>query len=195
MGKSILLDDELCRQIVEDYDAISHETCHIEGRCGLKNLGGTCYMNSVLQSLLFTSSLTNYLLFNEDNHIKNLSVFNQLIANEYINLIYLLSCGKYRIITPAPFKQIISQKINKYFENYQQDAHEFLMVLLDYLHTDLSGVRISLLKIYNTLVLFEQIESMNTLHENQQMNYSIIIDLFYVSIFSKKTYQVQSLSN
>ncbi|CAF1534685.1 unnamed protein product [Rotaria sp. Silwood1] len=65
-------------------------------------------MNSVLQSLLFTSSLTNYFLLNEnteDSTMKNISVSKEIVASEYLNLLYLLYCGEYNIVTPGPFKQ------------------------------------------------------------------------------------------
>lgn len=97
-------------------------------------------MNSVLQSLLFTLPLTSYFLLNDDT--KNISVSNKIIANEYLNLIYLLFCKKYAVITPVPFKQIIGHIQDIYFENQQQDAHEFLLFLLDYLHEDLIRVRL-----------------------------------------------------
>ncbi|CAF3683336.1 unnamed protein product [Rotaria sp. Silwood1] len=97
-------------------------------------------MNSVLQSLLFTSSLTNYFLLNEnteDSTMKNISVSKEIVASEYLNLLYLLYCGEYNIVTPGPFKQVIGHIHHSYLENQQQDAHEFLIFLLDYLHKHL----------------------------------------------------------
>ena len=126
---SMLHDDKLCQKIAQDYHAIPN-TFHQPGNiCGLKNLGGTCYMNSVLQSLSFTSFLTNYFLL--EKYSKG------IIVNEYLNLLYLLCSGKYAVITPAPFKQVIGHIKYVYMENQQQDAHEFLLFLLDYLHRDL----------------------------------------------------------
>ncbi|CAF4224545.1 unnamed protein product [Rotaria socialis] len=140
-SKSILLDDAFRVQIAKDYRAISHGSDQAGIVCGLKNLGGTCFMNSVLQSLLFTSPLTSYFLLNED--MKNISVSNEIIVNEYLNLIYLLFCKKYAVIIPVPFKQIIGHMQDIYFENQQQDAHEFLLFLLDYLHEDLIRIKLT----------------------------------------------------
>ncbi|CAF1432985.1 unnamed protein product [Adineta steineri] len=159
--KSIIRDDQLYKQITQDYHAISNTTQQIENLCGLKNLGGTCYMNSILQSLSLTSLLTNYFLYNQDS-----LVFKGIIINEYLNFLYLIRCGQYSTIIPAPLKQIIGHINYAYLENQQQDAHEFLIVLLDYLHIDLNRTQCTDEEIdYN---LFGQI------NKN-----SIIVDLFY----------------
>jgi len=143
--ESILHNDTYHRQIAQDYHAISNEFHQVGNLCGLKNLGGTCYMNSILQSLSFTSLLTNYFFSNDyiqDINTNNKSISKGIVAHEYLNLLYLLCSGKYDIITPAPFKQIIGHIQYGYLQNQQQDAHEFLSFLLDYLHKDLIRVRI-----------------------------------------------------
>jgi ubiquitin carboxyl-terminal hydrolase 8 len=101
-------------------------------------------MNSILQSLSFTSLLTNYFLYNKDIRTKNIS---GIIANEYLNLMDLLCSDKYCVVTPKPFKQVIGHIKYIYLENQQQDAHEFLIFLLDYLNQDLNRVRILILRI------------------------------------------------
>lgn len=140
----------LYKQIEEDYHAISNPSHQAGNLCGLKNLGGTCYMNSVLRSLSLTSLLTNYFFSNK-------SILEGIIVNEYLNLLYLLSCGKYDVLTPAPFKQVIGHIQKVYLGDQQQDAHEFLIFLLE----ELNRVRIT------------EIETI--------LINSIIIDLFYVS--------------
>ena len=144
MRKSILYYDTLHRQIVRDYRAISNDLKNPGNICGLKNLNGTCYMNSVLQSLLFTSSLTEFFLLNkctEDENTKNTLISTKLVAKEYSNLLYLVCRGEYTVLTPAPFKQIIGHVNRVYLGNQQQDAHEFLIFLLDCLHEDLNRAR------------------------------------------------------
>ncbi|CAF3889154.1 unnamed protein product, partial [Rotaria sp. Silwood1] len=37
--------------------------------------------------------------------MKNISVSKEIVASEYLNLLYLLYCGEYNIVTPGPFKQ------------------------------------------------------------------------------------------
>lgn len=91
-------------------------------------------MNSVVQSLSFTSLFTNYLLSKE--FIKN---SDSIIINEFWNLLCLLNCGKYRLITPIPFKQIIGHMKHFYLRNEQQDTHEFLIFLLDYFRNEMNN--------------------------------------------------------
>ncbi|CAF1420306.1 unnamed protein product [Rotaria sp. Silwood1] len=174
--------EKLRRQIAQDYQAISNEFRQIGNICGLKNLGGTCYMNSVLQSLLFTSSLTNYFLLNEniqDSTMKNISVSKEIVASEYLNLLYLLYCGKYNVVTPAPFKQVIGHINHNYLENQQQDAHEFLIFLLDYLHKDLNRIKFT--------EVLNQTQEIERNAVNQINNHSIIVDLFYGTYLSTIT--------
>ncbi|CAF3507276.1 unnamed protein product [Rotaria sordida] len=180
--KSILYDGVLRKQIAEDYQTISNEFRQVGNICGLKNLGGTCYMNSVLQSLLFTSLLTNYFLLNENDKdltMNNLSVSKQIIASEYLNLLYLLYRGEYNVLTPAPFKQVIGHIQLTYLENQQQDAHEFLIFLLDHLHKDLNTIK--------STEILNQTQEIERNLVDQINNHSIIVDLFYGTYLSTTT--------
>ena len=126
-SSSILRNDLSHQRLARDYHAISNTSQQAGNLCGLKNLQGTCYMNSILQSLSFTSLLTNYFFSNEFNS-------KEIIAKEYFNLLSLLCSEKYGCITPGPFKQILGHIRKDYLKHEQQDAHEFLIVLLDYLN-------------------------------------------------------------
>ena len=130
-------------QIARDYRAESNQSQQGKQPCGLRNLGGTCYMNSVLQALSFTSSLTDDLLLTKTILDTN-NTANRLVVNELVNLLYLLHCTQYSSISPAPFKQILGDVQPMYRANQQQDAHEFLTYLLDYLHDALDKVRRSI---------------------------------------------------
>ncbi|UJR15329.1 hypothetical protein I4U23_002280 [Adineta vaga] len=163
--KSILYDDWFHRQIVQDYHAISKVSKQTQELCGLKNLGGTCYMNSVLQSLSLTSLLTDFLLTEKEFSIEIRSYSEGTILNEYLNLLLLLSCGDYCVLTPNPFKQIFGHLNNAYFKNQQQDAHEFLLLLLDCLDKDITKIK-------------SDNENQNI---NQTENNLTFLDLFYGS--------------
>ena len=83
-------------------------------------------MNAVLQSLSFTSSLTNYFLSNEQS-----AESHGIVTDEFRYFLHLLCSGRYSLLVPAPFKQVIGHVHRDYLGDQQQDAHEFLMVLLD----------------------------------------------------------------
>ena len=116
---------------------------HLKGLVGLCNLGNTCYMNSSLQCLSNTFDLTKYFLlkyFKNDINRGNKLGSNGSICDEYFKLIYYLWCGTESRISPRDF-MLKFQKLKNQFEGYrQQDAQEFLSVLLDLLHEDLNRI-------------------------------------------------------
>ena len=116
---------------------------NLKGMVGLNNLGNTCYMNSALQCLSNTFDLTKYFLlkyYKNDINRGNKLGSNGSIANEYYKLIESLWLGTNAKIAPIDFKNRL-QKEKKQFMGYrQQDAQEFLSVLLDQLHEDLNRI-------------------------------------------------------
>lgn len=136
------------RQIAIDYSAIP-TPLQINRRTGLQNLGNSCYMNAVVQSLSFNLTLTNYFLTGEFS--KSINVNNRLssrgvIAREWFRLVYALWSEQYACISPQPFKRAVGSVQKVYLGTQQQDAHEFLVFLLDALHEDLNQV--SLLRVH-----------------------------------------------
>ena len=113
------------------------------GLTGLKNLGNTCYMNSIIQCLSNFTLPSQYFLdktFNRDLN-REWSLTKGEVAIEYAELIRALWNGQFRSIAPSDLKRVIG-RYNEDFRGYdQQDAHELLSHLIEWLHDDLNEIR------------------------------------------------------
>lgn len=101
------------------------------GHCGLRNLGNTCFMNSALQCLSNVEMLTNYFLLNH-------SYEKRCLALEYQNFTkHIWTKEKQEPYSPLNIKRLISQVAPRFASCNQQDAQEFMTLLLSELHEDL----------------------------------------------------------
>ena len=156
------------------------------GRVGFANIGNTCYMNSVLQSLFHVYPLCEYIIDNkhlDDTKCKK----NTNLICEYSRLckLYWTNNGT---INPIQFKNIISTFMSQFRGNGQHDAQEFLVSLLDNLHTSISkevNIKIS----GNPKNMKDRMikASMLSWKRYFKNSYSIITDFFYGEYHTNKT--------
>jgi ubiquitin carboxyl-terminal hydrolase 8 len=159
------------------------------GLTGIKNLGNTCFMNSIIQCLISTKQLASYFYsekykndLNRENHLG----FKGQIADEFALIVKSMWGGICKIISPRRFKTLIGQFNQQFLSNDQQDAQELLLFLLDGLHEDLNRV----LKRPRIIANNDDDDDKNRMPDadaanlawssHLSINSSIIVDLFQV---------------
>nr|CAB3267548.1 ubiquitin carboxyl-terminal hydrolase 2 [Phallusia mammillata] len=113
------------------------------GNTGLRNIGNTCFMNSILQCLSNTQPLRDYCLTlkYETDLNREKSPMKGKLMTAFAELIQDLWKGKSMSISPNNFKSQI-QKFSPRFMGYeQQDSQEFLRFLLEGLHEDINQIK------------------------------------------------------
>lgn len=98
------------------------------GKTGLRNLGNTCYMNSVIQCLSNTLNLRQYFLNKMYLHENPV---NGPLTQVFARLIFQMWGVNPGVIFPSEFKRVFCKKFKEFEGVAQQDAHEFLIHFLD----------------------------------------------------------------
>ena len=156
----------------------------MEKKCGLANLGNTCFMNSVLQILLRIPELNN--LLNDKsyrNRINNDITSLLLIEWDYLREEMLR--GIHEVISPNRFLSVIHHiaKIKNIdiFTGYSQnDVQEFLLFIIDCFHLALKkNIKITISGVSQTKQDELAIKCYTKIQQMYENDYSEIFDIFH----------------
>ncbi|XP_010892126.2 ubiquitin carboxyl-terminal hydrolase 2a isoform X2 [Esox lucius] len=123
----------------------SSNSKNAQGLVGLRNLGNTCFMNSILQCLSNTPNLRDYCLHN--SYRRDLSSNSRTntgaLMEEFAKLLQTMwTSSSSEAVGPSEFKTQIQRYAPRFVGYNQQDAQEFLRFLLDGLHNEVNRVTV-----------------------------------------------------
>ncbi|KAA0185988.1 Ubiquitin-specific peptidase 8 (C19 family) [Fasciolopsis buskii] len=118
-------------------------SCH-ERPLGLRNLGNTCYMNAVIQSLSHTRALVTFFLrclHKELTNFSNPLGYGGAVSAQFQRLFTAVWSAADCTPELTQFKNVVSKHCSTFAGSDQQDSLEFLLFLLDGLHEDMNEAR------------------------------------------------------
>uniref|UniRef100_A0A2A4J070 Ubiquitin carboxyl-terminal hydrolase n=1 Tax=Heliothis virescens TaxID=7102 RepID=A0A2A4J070_HELVI len=122
------------------------QSSHTSGLNGLRNIGNTCFMNSVLQCLSNTRPLLEYLCDERyaDDINTSLSCMKGALIKAFGIVIKELwrSGEKDAVVNTTALKSQVQRFAPRFMGYSQQDAQEFLRYLLEGLHEDVNRVTV-----------------------------------------------------
>uniref|UniRef100_A0A667XEM8 ubiquitinyl hydrolase 1 n=1 Tax=Myripristis murdjan TaxID=586833 RepID=A0A667XEM8_9TELE len=161
----------------------------LPGFTGLVNLGNTCFMNSVIQSLSNTRELRDYFhdrAFEAEINCNNPLGTGGRLAIGFAVLLRALWKGTHHAFQPSKLKAIVASKASQFTGYAQHDAQEFMAFLLDGLHEDLNRVQN---KPYTETVdsdgRLDEVVAEEAWQRHKMRNDSFIVDLFQGQFKSK----------
>jgi ubiquitin C-terminal hydrolase len=94
-------------------------------------------MNSVLQCVLLSPYLTEYIISTFPKEKKNRST---PVAQSFSELLQKVRTAGGAAVTPSDLKNQVSRTVSQFSGYGQQDAQEFLRFLLDRMHDELNRI-------------------------------------------------------
>uniref|UniRef100_A0A8C7I3R5 ubiquitinyl hydrolase 1 n=1 Tax=Oncorhynchus kisutch TaxID=8019 RepID=A0A8C7I3R5_ONCKI len=176
------------RSVEEEEEEEEEKVC-LPGFTGLVNLGNTCFMNSVIQSLSNTRELRDYFhdrAFENEINCKNPLGTGGRLAIGFAVLLRALWKGTHHAFQPSKLKAIVASKASQFTGYAQHDAQEFMAFLLDGLHEDLNRIQN---KPYTETVdsdgRLDEVVADEAWQRHKMRNDSFIVDLFQGQYKSK----------
>ncbi|CCW67756.1 unnamed protein product [Phytomonas sp. Hart1] len=114
---------------------VTPQTLHQCGLCGLTNVGNTCYMNSALQCLSNIPRFRDQMLYFPASHYINAPLVHQVVG-----LLTEMWSGQKECVKTEAVNRVFGQKVKRFTGYQQQDACEFVEVLLDRMQEEINQV-------------------------------------------------------